>query len=101
MENPMPNPYVILRGENTTVFCVQCDTEYLLPVSTEQVLRWQKGELIQNAMPELPRADRELILSGICRECWLKTFGPPPIGQAASEEFMEDLEDLPPQDREG
>jgi hypothetical protein len=32
----MPNPYVILHGENTTVFCVQGDEEYLLPVTTEQ-----------------------------------------------------------------
>jgi hypothetical protein len=36
MENPTPNTYVILHGENTTVFCVQCDEEYLLPVTTEQ-----------------------------------------------------------------
>jgi hypothetical protein len=77
MENSMPNPYVILQGANTIVFCVECDKEYSLPVSAEQVLRWQQGELIQNAMPELPRADRELFLSGICGDCWKKTFGPP------------------------
>lgn len=43
----MPEPYVILQGANTIVFCVECDKEYSLPVSTEQVLRWQQGELIQ------------------------------------------------------
>jgi len=73
----MPNPYVILQGASTVVFCVKCDKEYSLPVSTEQVLRWQRGELIQNAMPELPRPDRELFLSGICGDCWKKLFAPP------------------------
>jgi hypothetical protein len=77
MENSMPNPYVILQGAYTIVFCVECDKEYSLPVSTEQVLQWQRGELIQNAMPELPRVDRELFLSGICSDCWRKIFGPP------------------------
>jgi hypothetical protein len=77
MENLVSNHRFILHGENTAVSCAQCDKEYLLAVSTEQVLRWQKGELIQNAMPELPRADRELFLSGICGDCWRKIFGPP------------------------
>ena len=73
----MPNPYVIPHGENTTVFCKECDMEYLLPVTTDQLLRWQQGELIQNAMPDLPRADRELFISGICGDCWRKMFGQP------------------------
>lgn len=59
----MLNPCVILRGANAIVFCVECDKEYSLPVSAEQVLRWHQGELIQNAMPELPKADRELFPS--------------------------------------
>jgi hypothetical protein len=50
----MPNPYVIAHGANTTVFCMRCDREYLLPVNEEQLRRWESGELIQNAMPNLP-----------------------------------------------
>jgi hypothetical protein len=71
----MPNSNIILHGASPTVFCEKCDKEYLLPVSIGQVLRWRRGELIQNGMPELPPADRELFLSGICGECWRKMFG--------------------------
>jgi hypothetical protein len=46
-------------------------------VNTEQVLRRQQGVSIQNAMPELPPADRELFISGIYGDCECKGFGRP------------------------
>lgn len=73
----MANPYLIVHGANTTAICVHCDKEFRLPVSTEQVRRWQQGELIQNAMPDLPLSDRELFVSGTCGGCWRKIFGTP------------------------
>jgi hypothetical protein len=58
-----------------------------LPVTTEQLSRWKlsrwklsrwkRGELIQNAMPHLSNADRELLISGVCGICWLALFGAP------------------------
>lgn len=71
----MPNPYVLHEGERTKVFCVECAECYNLPVTTEQLTRWQNGELIQRVMPELTKADRELFLSGICGSCWISLFG--------------------------
>ena len=62
----MPNPYVLSNGDTTTAFCMQCDRRYELAVSEQQLRRWQAGELIQNAMPDLPPRDRELLISGTC-----------------------------------
>lgn len=74
----MPNPYIFHHGDRSTVSCVQCGKSHDLPVTTEQLLRWNSGELIQNAMPQLTKADRELFLSGICGTCWISLFGVPP-----------------------
>lgn len=74
----MANPYVIPNGDSTIVFCLQCDSRFELPVTEEQVMRWQRGELIQNVMPELPRPERELFISGTCGACWNLLFGEPP-----------------------
>jgi hypothetical protein len=74
----MPNPYIIAHVANITVFCMRCDREYLLPVNEEQLRRWESGELIQNAMPNLPAPDHELFISGTCGVCWRELFGPPP-----------------------
>jgi hypothetical protein len=73
----MPNPYVLSNGDTTTVFCMQCDRRYELLVTEEQLQRWQAGELIQNAMTDLPPRDRELFISGTCDRCWRKMFGSP------------------------
>jgi hypothetical protein len=39
-------------------------------VEPEQVVAWQNGMLIQDAMPELSAPDREFIMSGITQEEW-------------------------------
>lgn len=36
-----------------------------IDVTIEQILAWQEGELIQNAMPHLSADDREFIKTGI------------------------------------
>ena len=45
-----------------------------LDVSPEQIARWQKGELIQNAMPQLSIDEREFLISGLLPEEWHKAF---------------------------
>lgn len=45
-----------------------------LDVSPEQIARWQKGELIQNAMPQLSRDECEFLISGLLPEEWNKAF---------------------------
>jgi hypothetical protein len=46
-----------------------------IDVTIEQVLAWEEGELIQNAMPQLSADDREFIKTGITSEEWDQLFG--------------------------
>ncbi len=41
-----------------------------ISVTEEQLQRWQAGELIQRAMPNLQPADREFIMTGITDSEW-------------------------------
>lgn len=41
-----------------------------IPVTLEQLATWERGTLIQNAMPNLNANDREFIMSGITPEEW-------------------------------
>lgn len=41
-----------------------------LPITDEQYSNWQKGRLIQLAMPNLTEDQREFILSGATAEEW-------------------------------
>jgi hypothetical protein len=45
-----------------------------LVVEAEQYSKWQDGDLIQNAFPELSADDRELLITGITAEAWDETF---------------------------
>jgi len=40
----------------------------------EQLDRWERGELIQYAMPHLSPGDREFLMTGITPEVWNDTF---------------------------
>lgn len=46
-----------------------------IDVTMEQILSWEMGELIQNAMPNLSADDREFIKTGITGEEWDQLFG--------------------------
>ena len=46
-----------------------------LPVTQEQLDRWQGGELIQRAMPNLTPDQREFIKTGVTAEEWDTAFG--------------------------
>jgi hypothetical protein len=46
-----------------------------LPITQIQIDRYQEGELIQNAFPNLTAGQREFILTGITPEEWEATFG--------------------------
>lgn len=43
-------------------------------VTAKQIARWQSGELIQDAMPNLTADEREFIKTGITPEEWEDTF---------------------------
>lgn len=57
-----------------TVQCVSCRERVDVPATDEQIARWKAGELIQRAMPNLTAAQRELLISGTCDDCWQKMF---------------------------
>ena len=73
----MANPYAYNIGDTTRATCLKCGRWFKLPVTKEQFERWRSGELIQNAMPDLPKEDRELLVSGTCGKCWKEMFGEP------------------------
>jgi Zn-finger protein len=52
------------------VECQWCHAEYDVPVILEQVEAWKRGVLIQDAMPSLSKADRELLATGTCNTCF-------------------------------
>ncbi len=45
-----------------------------IDIDIEALKRWQKGELIQNAMPNLSPDEREFIMTGITPDAWDKAF---------------------------
>lgn len=47
-----------------------------LPVTAEQLAAWERGVVIQQAMPNLTDDQREFILSGIPADEWDETFPP-------------------------
>ena len=56
------------------VICPMCNGSNEIEVSKKGLDKYHKGALIQVAFPELSNDQRELLLSGICNECWDKTF---------------------------
>ena len=46
-----------------------------LPVTQEQLDRWQAGELVQNVFPHLSADEREFIMTGITAQEWDEEFG--------------------------
>ena len=46
-----------------------------IPVTKEQLQKWNNGMLIQNAMPNLTPDEREFLMTGITASEWAETFG--------------------------
>ena len=55
------------RINESLPFCV---VKSQVSVKQEEYIAWQQGELIQNAMPSLSPADRELLMTGMCDDCF-------------------------------
>lgn len=62
------------RETALTVMCRVCKGEYRLKVNEDDLRDWQAGELIQRAMPYLNAGERELLVSGICGDCFDRMF---------------------------
>lgn len=46
-----------------------------IDVTARQIASWEKGELIQDAMPNLTPAEREFIKMGVTPDEWDEIFG--------------------------
>ena len=49
-----------------------------LPVTEEQIIQWQRGELVQSIFNKLTPDQREFLLSGMLPGEWEKLLGPIP-----------------------
>lgn len=58
---------------NVTCRCCQERTEIF--VKMEDFRAWQNGKLVQDAMPYLSAAERELLISRTCSACFDAIFG--------------------------
>jgi len=65
-----------LKGRITflDIRCIECKDLKQVKVGMEAYKKWQNGLYIQDAFPELSAGDRELMISGICGECYDKMF---------------------------
>lgn len=46
-----------------------------LPITKDQLYRWQTGELVQNVFPHLSKDEREFLMTGVTPDEWEATFG--------------------------
>lgn len=72
------------------IICPNCGQERMVLLTEEECESWKRylhGEgMIQNMLPDVPHADRELLRGGMCGECWKEMFGNPPWEEADEEE---------------
>ena len=58
-----------------SVECVSCGKVYHIDMTQEQYDRLlERKECIQDILPEVEPGIRELVISGICPECWNNMF---------------------------
>lgn len=59
---------------NLTVTCPVCGLTSNVTVNKKDYEAWKAGARIQNALSYLPAAQRELLMTGICNDCWDSMF---------------------------
>lgn len=55
--------------------CPFCGRGNEVEVNEEDYWDWEDGVLAQNAFPYLSAEEREMLISGICPQCWSNSFG--------------------------
>ncbi len=56
------------------VTCKECNVNYTIVLPKEPYIKWQTGTSIQKVFPEIDLDTRELLISGICGQCFDKLF---------------------------
>ena len=62
------------RKTNFLVMCNRCGDTHTVKIHATDIAAWHDGELIQDAMPYLSAAERELLISGMCDPCFHRLF---------------------------
>ena len=67
---------VMLTNRDAVAYarCRSCGKTKSLLVNPSDVSDWKQGKYIQDAMPYLSAADRELLISGTCGDCFDKMY---------------------------
>lgn len=55
--------------------CEHCEYEENILVHEDDYDAWHNGVFVQDAFPYLTAAQRELMISNTCDNCWKKFFG--------------------------
>lgn len=53
-------------------YCKFCNKEIVITVDEEDIKKYENGALIQDAFPYLTPDEREIMISGMCGDCWQK-----------------------------
>ena len=53
-----------------TTVCPFCNEEHDVLVNEQDYLAWQRGSLAQDIFDYLSASEREMLISGICPDCW-------------------------------
>jgi hypothetical protein len=56
-------------------YCPFCGKAHEIEVNEIDYLDWKDGMLAQEAFPYLSADEREMLISGICPDCWNGMFG--------------------------
>lgn len=56
------------------VACNVCHDHFTLTVNTKDIIKWQQGTLIQDALDYLSDDERELLISNTCGPCFDHMF---------------------------
>jgi hypothetical protein len=55
----------------TYITCFVCQNARTIPVNEDQLIEWKmSGQFVQDFFPDLNVNDRELLISGVCGECF-------------------------------
>lgn len=66
-----------VRDTSSAVQCNICGVSYSILYNREDMIDWLAGkDFIQELMPYLSAAERELLISGTCGSCFDKMFPP-------------------------
>lgn len=66
---------IIINTVVVTPTCTFCDKEGTIALTSDQHDRYKQGGPIHEALPEMPRVEREQLISGTHPDCWTEAFG--------------------------